>query len=161
MLSKALRAFLLVLVLLPAAAPLRAGELVPFKGTFLGQTVSAAPTNDPDVVFVTTEGDGQATHLGRYTMVSPHFSNLATLEAEGEQIFTAANGDTLTAEFAGQFAPTPDGFLAGELEAVITGGTGRFEGATGSYIFDILFDPATFVSIATIDGQISSPGANR
>ena len=54
--------------------------------------------------------------------------------------------------------PTADGFLLGELDAVITGGTGRFENATGSYVFHILFDPATFVSIAVIDGEISRPG---
>jgi hypothetical protein len=161
MLRTASRLSLLMLLVPATTASLVAGETVPFKGTFVGQTVSAAPTDDPDVVFVTTQGDGQDTHLGRYAMVSPHLSNPVTLEAEGEQIFTAANGDLLTAEFAGQFVPTADGFLLGELEAVITGGTGRFEGATGSYIFNILFDPATFISIATIDGEISSVGANR
>lgn len=157
MLNRTYRVVLCVFLLLPAASPLAAEELVPFKGTFQGQTVSAAPTDDPAVIFVVTEGDGEAAHLGRYTMVSPHDSHLDTLFAEGEQIFTAANGDVLTADFAGQFVPTPDGFLLGELEAVITGGTGRFAGATGSYAFHILFDPATFTSIATIDGEVSRP----
>ena len=140
--------------------PLTAEELVPFQGTLAGQTVSAEPTDDPNVIFVTTEGTGDATHLGHYTMVSPHFSHLNTGFAEGEQIFMAANGDLLFAEFAGQFTPTPDGFLAAELDAVIASGTGRFEGATGGYVFRIVFDPATFKSLATIDGEISSPGAN-
>lgn len=149
------------LVFLSGAAALPAGEFVPFRGTFSGQTVSAAPIDDPAIVFVTTEGGGQATHLGRYTMVSPHFSHLDTLFAEGEQSFTAANGDTVTAEFAGQFVPTADGFLSGVLDAVITGGTGRFAGATGAYTFEILFDPTTFISTAVIEGEISSPGADR
>ena len=61
------------------------------------------------------------------------------------------------AEFAGYFSPTPDGFLYADLEATIVGGTGRFAGATGSYTFSILFDPATFQSIATIEGTISHP----
>jgi hypothetical protein len=148
------------LVALAAVSSAAAGEQVPFRGTFLGQTVSAEPAG-PGVVFVVTEGAGRATHLGRYTMISPHFSHLNTGFAEGQQIFTAANGDSVTADFAGFFQPTPDGLLVGELHATITGGTGRFEGASGSYFFDILFDPATFTSVAVIDGTISSPGAAK
>ena len=150
----AFRSVLMFSSFLATTAPLVAGEPVPLKGVFMGQTVSAAPTEDPAMVFVITEGSGQVTHLGRYTMLSPHFSNLDTLFANGEQIFTAANGDLLTAEFGGQFQSTADGFLFGGLDAVSTGGTGRFEGATGSYVFQILFDPATFISVAVIDGEM-------
>ncbi len=52
---------------------------------------------------MTTEQEGEATHLDRNTMASTHVSNLLALEDEGEQILTAANGDVLTAEFAGQY----------------------------------------------------------
>ncbi|HEX2474263.1 MAG TPA: hypothetical protein VHK01_05935 [Lacipirellulaceae bacterium] len=150
-----------LLVVFVMAATTQAGELVPFKGTFSGQTQSAVPTGDPDVVFVTTGGGGQATQLGHYSVISPHFTNLVTLEVWGTQEFTAANGDTLTAEISGQFVPTPDGLLAAQLTGTITGGTGRFEGATGSYTFDILFDFVTFISVATIDGTMTSPGRSQ
>lgn len=151
---------LALVALLAVSVPAVAKELVPLKGTFSGQTIGAVPTDDPDVLLVTTGGGGNATHLGRYTFVSPHFANLATGEAEGVQIFTAANGDTLTADFSGQFLPIEGGFLAAELLATITGGTGRFQGATGSYTFDIVFDPATFQSTAVINGVLSKPGAH-
>jgi hypothetical protein len=148
------------LVVIGLAGPAPAGDQVPFKGTWAGQTVSAAPLpDDPFIIAVVSTGGGHATHLGRYTMTSPHLSSLLTGFAEGEQNFTAANGDTVTAHFSGFFTPTPDGFLAADLRATITGGTGRFDGATGGYTFSIVFDPATFQSVATIDGTIARPGS--
>ena len=79
---------------------------------------------------------------------------LDTLAASGTQIITAANGDTLTANFTGQFTPTTDGKLRGILKATIVGGTGRFDDAEGSYTFTILFDPSTFQSTAVLVGAI-------
>lgn len=147
---------LAALAVLAATVPASAGKHVPFKGTWSGQTVSAMPLpDDPFVIAVVSTGTGNVTHLGRYTMTSPHLSYLLTGFAEGRQEFTAANGDQLTATFAGFFTPTPDGLLTADLQATITGGTGRFAGATGNYTFSIVFDPATFLSFATIDGMIS------
>jgi hypothetical protein len=139
-----------------------AKEFVPFKGKWQGSTLSAEPTEDPKVVLVVSGGSGQATRLGRFTMVSPHFTVLSTFEVFGEQIFTAANGDTLTAEISGQFQPTPDGALEATLEGTIIGGTGRFAGASGSYDFHIIARPAAFGfdSTATFTGTISSVGAS-
>ena len=149
------------LLLILAVSALQAGELVPFRGSWEGSTVSATfPA--PGVVFVVSAGEGQATHLGRYFMSSPHFTYLATGMVEGEQNFTAANGDVLNATFSGQLLPRADGCLEGTLPATITGGTGRFAGATGSYDFHIVAcaGPTGFDSIASIDGWISSPGTN-
>src|SRR6185369_6340890 len=100
---------------LPSLAP--AGMQVPFQGTWSGQTVSAIPVdfNPTTVVAIVSAGEGQATHLGHYTMVSPHFSHLLTGAVDGTQVFEAANGDTVTAEFTGQFTPTPDGLLFGVI----------------------------------------------
>lgn len=131
------------------------GRFAPLIGHFSGQTVSGTPTADPNVVFVVTDGTGWATQLGAFTMTSPHYSHLDTLEADGTQIITAAKGDTLTANFQGRFTPTADGKLLGVLRAKIVGGTGRFADASGSYVFTILFDPATFESSAWIVGGIS------
>jgi hypothetical protein len=133
---------------------------VPFKGVFSGQAVSAAPTDDPDVLLVTTVGGGNTTHLGSFTMVSPHFSDLVSLGVEGTQNFTAANGDTLTASFTGQFSVIEGGLLAATIDCTITGGTGRFAGAGGGYTFDIVFDPATLSDLAFIDGTIVLANGN-
>lgn len=155
-------AFFLPLVLLSlVAAGTIAGELVPFRGTWTGSTVSAELIS-PTVAFVVSEGEGQATHLGRMWMVSPHYSHLDTGFTEGEQNFTAANGDRLDAIFSGQLLPNSSGCLEGVLAGEITGGTGRFDGSSGSYEFHILACPGPFGfdSTASIWGWISSPGAN-
>ena len=140
----------------------RAGQFVPFKATWSGVTVAADLSGFP-IVAVVASGDGQGTELGHFTMVSPHLNNVFTFEVEGDQNFTAANGDTLTAHFTGVFTPQPDGSLTSTLPCTITGGTGRFAGATGSYGFHItavpLPDGSGFASIATIDGVISSVGS--
>jgi hypothetical protein len=152
---------LVYLFLVLAVSSLQAGELVPFRATWEGSTVSATLVA-PGVVLVVSDGEGQATHLGRYFMSSPHFTYLATGVVEGEQNFTAANGDVLNATFSGQLLPRADGCLEGTLPATITGGTGRFDGATGSYDFHIVAcpGPTGYDSVATIEGWISSPGNN-
>ena len=133
-----------------------------------GVTISADPTNFP-VVAVVSAGEGLGTHLGRFTMVSPHNSNVFTFALDGDQIFTAANGDTLTAHFEGYLTPTlVDGVpvkVSGVVPCTITGGTGRFANATGSYNFTItaipLADGSGFASTATMDGVISSVGSSN
>lgn len=141
-----------------AAAPMRAADAVPFKGSWSGVTVSADPTNFP-VVSIVADGTGQLTHLGRYFMTSPHTTNVFTGETVGDQIFTAANGDTLTAFCAGFPAFQPNGTVEGPLDCEITGGTGRFTNATGSYEFFLVATPlpdgSGFATDATINGTIS------
>jgi hypothetical protein len=131
-------------------------HLTPLFGLFAAQTASATPTDDPNVVFVVTTGSGSAAGVGEFTFTSPHYSHLDTLAAEGVQIITAANGDTLTANFTGQFTLLSNGKLEGVLRATIVGGTGRFDDAQGSYLFTILFDPATFESSGLIVEAIKS-----
>ena len=140
------------------AAPTSAGNSVPFKGSWTGVTVSADPTNFP-VVAVVSDGVGRLTHLGNYFMTSPHTSNVFTGETIGDQIFTAANGDTLTAFCAGVPLMQPDGTVEGALDCQITGGTGRFADASGSYEFYLVASPLAdgsgFATDAQINGEIS------
>ncbi len=145
-----------LLVVLCTAVPAPA-EDVPFKAVYAGQAVSAVPTSEPGVLLVTTMGGGHSTLLGKYSMVAPHLTNLVTLAVEGEQHFTAANGDTLSAAFTGQFQVIDGGFLAASIACTITGGTGRLAGASGQYVFDIIFDPATLQDRATIRGTVHLP----
>ena len=151
-----------VVVLVALGFHSNAAEFVPFKATWSGVTVAADLSNFP-IVAVVASGEGEGTGLGHFTMVSPHLNNVFTFELWGTQNFTAANGDTVTASFAGKLTPNPDGSLSGTLPCVITGGTGRFAGATGHYDFTItavpLPDGSGFASTATIDGVISSVGS--
>lgn len=137
--------------------------MVPLEGEWSGITISADLTNFP-VVSIVSGGGGQLSHFGRYTMVSPHTTNVFTGETLGDQILTAANGDTLTAYCAGFPQPQPDGTVAGTLACTITGGTGRFAGATGVYDFALVASPRTdggpgFVTEARISGMISTVGS--
>ena len=149
----------LLVISMVSATATGAAESVPFKGSWSGVTVSADFTNFPPVVGVVAEGSGELTHLGRYTMTSPHTTDVFTGETIGDQIFTAANGDMLTAFCAGFPVFQPDGTVVGSLDCEITGGTGRFEGAAGSYVFFLTASPLPdrpgFATDARIDGEIS------
>ena len=151
-----------VLLFVLVARPALAAEQVPFKGTWSGSTISATPV-DQNVVLVVSSGSGQTTHLGTMVMTSPHFTYLDTFAVEGTQVFTAANGDVLNATISGQFVPNADGNLEATLIGLITGGTGRFEGASGSYEFRIIARPAAFGfdSTATFNGTISTVGSSH
>ena len=94
----------------------------------------------------TMEVVGTATHLGKFVskadwVLNPDYSTLYVWAS-----FTAANGDTLQAEFPAWDVTGVSG------EATITGGTGRFAHASGSYV-------ATFSGanqeIFTVEGTIS------
>ena len=135
----------------------RAGKEVPFKGSLEG-IVTITPLTPP-LASVLIEGTGNATHLGLFTVEIPHLVNMATRTATGSYEFTAANGDTLTADFTGQASPTTPGVLSIMETATITGGTGRFAGATGSFTSRRLFNTATLTTTGSFEGTISSPGA--
>jgi len=149
----------LLVVSLVFTAPLFGAASVPFKGSWSGVTVSADPTNFP-VVAIVAEGTGQLTHLGHYFMTSPHTTDVSTGETKGDQIFTAANGDQLAAFCKGVPVFDPGtGIVEGSLDCDITGGTGRFEGASGDYVFFLhgtpLPDRPGFATEAQITGRIS------
>ena len=75
----------------------------------------------------------------------------------GSYVFTAANGDTLTADVTGLATLVAPGVLTTHEAAVITGGTGRFEGATGSFTADRTFYVATVTTVGSFQGTISPP----
>lgn len=140
-----------------APAVPQAAVAVPFKGSFEGtQTVTPV---QPPLAMVEGEATGQATLLGRFTVEFPHTVNFATASGVGTYTFTAANGDTLTATFTGQ---AQLGTVTSIVEqATVTGGTGRFAGAAGSFTARRLFDPATGTTTGTLEGTISAPGADH
>ena len=138
------------------AGPAAAGDEVPFSGRLAG-TVAITPVNHP-VVSVLIEATGTASHLGRYTLEVPHLVNQATRTGSGTYVFTAANGDTLTATFTGVATVVAPGVLSTVETATITGGTGRFDGATGSFTAERTFYTATGETTGSFQGTISSPG---
>lgn len=107
---------------------------LPFRGT---EDASHTSSYDPqtNTGHIHLVGTGTATHLGRYTVVSDIAVDPATLAGTERMTLTAANGDVLTAEAIVQGMPSGDGVTLNALiSATITGGTGRFAGATGSFV---------------------------
>ncbi len=138
--------------------PVAAADQVPFRGRLDG-TVTVTVTTPP-FASVLIEASGNATHLGHFTLEVPHHVNQATRVGAGTYMFTAANGDTLTADFTGLATLVQPGVLSIHETATITGGTGRFAGATGSFVADRTFYPATGVTFGSFEGTVSSPGAS-
>jgi len=159
---------LLAVCALSAAGVKAADQTVPFKGTWTGRTISADLSTFPLVQIVAT-GAGQVAHFGATTMVSPHITDVTDGHTFGDQIFTAANGDTLTAYCDGNPENFGGGALViGTLDCSITGGTGRFEGATGEYDFNftatLILDElpdVRYSTVATFDGSISNVGSSH
>ena len=154
--SVALAAFALIGLARPAAAD----EQVPFKGRLEG-VVTITPLAPP-FVSVLVNGTGNATQLGKFTVAIPHIVNRTTRVAIGSYQFTAANGDMVFADFVGHASPTATpGVLYIVEVATITGGTGRFAGATGGFIVERLFDTVAGTTVGSFEGTISSPGSGN
>ena len=97
----------------------------PFRGSAQGYITGQIP---PNGLFL--EMSGRATELGHFTL-----EEYAFLGADGSVVgtitFTAANGDELWVVIDGGFVSATD--VVGRY--IITGGTGRFQGATGEAAF--------------------------
>jgi hypothetical protein len=154
---------LTALALLPLAHPAMAEEEVPFKGVEVG-TLSAASFDFPFATILNV-AEGEATQFGHYTVTGIVVVNVLSSTATGTFTMTAANGDMLFITMTGVALQPPS--LKETLDNVtVTGGTGRFEGATGSWVNDSHFaflfgDVSTDPYIAVLEGTISTPGANK
>jgi hypothetical protein len=78
--------------------------------------------------------------------------------AAGTVIFVAANGDQLFADNSGTVTPTgnPNENRV-DMTYVVTGGTGRFEGASGQFSGIRLVNTVTGLSTASFSGEIVLP----
>ena len=151
---------LAAVAVLGLASPAPAGEQVPFKGS-LGGVVTHTPV-DAQTDFVLVEATGTATQLGLFAVTVPHYVNTTTRTAVGYYEFTAANGDTLYAEFTGQARPTATPGVIYIVETATIDpdlSTGRFAGATGSFVVERLFDRIAGTTIGRLEGTISTPGS--
>jgi hypothetical protein len=123
----------------------------PFKGT-----VNAVETGETvfPIRTINREGGGTATYLGKYTEHVTAQINVLTMHGTGFATFTAANGDTLSASVDGQATRTGPTTLSIVEVYTITGGTGRFADATGTFTLESTVDQTTGVSSGTFSGAI-------
>ena len=153
---------LALLVLFALAVPMQAAaaDQPPFKASETGTSRLLGPCETGGVVLDVT-GTGHATQLGTY---SSHFRECfdpATgAVTDGSFTLTAANGDTVFGTHSGQVSPTADpSVIVYDDPGVITGGTGRFAGASGSVTQSGVANLATGEYRGTMTGSVSSPAS--
>jgi len=106
-----------------------AGTPVPFKGRSSGVVTAVGFDPVAGIAYTHVAGQGQATHLGHFTVSADVAVDVATGNARGTWTLTAANGDMLFLAMGGHGIDETHGFGT----FTVVGGTGRFQGATGSY----------------------------
>lgn len=155
----ALQLALAVLTALGFGSTATAGEQVPFKGTLDGVVTI---TGTPPIVSVVVDASGNASRLGKYSLSVPHIVDRDTRTATGTYEFTAANGDTLTADFSGQSMPSSTPNVRSIVEtATISGGSGRFAGATGNFTVQRFFNTVAGTTTGSFNGTISTKSADK
>ena len=160
--SLALAALVLVCFAVPATAGVLSGSELqtlgahqrPFKlrgagGIFVGDTG------------ITVSFSGRATHLGKYdaegTVVQFIPGPVIMVTIQGS--FTGANGDTITWDAGGSIDPSSG---TGMVTFTFTGGTGRFEGASGGGLSIFSFNLADGSFVLSLRGNILfNPGDPR
>jgi hypothetical protein len=116
-------------------------------------------TVSPPTMSVQLEGTGHATYLGLYVLTVAETVTLRTLASQGTFAIETEGGASLSGTVAGQGT-----IINGGTEAMIdevytiTGGTGRFAGATGTLVGHRVVDRTTLNSSGTMAGTITPPG---
>jgi hypothetical protein len=148
----------------PALAQTPPQDMVAFKATIAGglPDMFVLPLVPP-VIFGRVSATGQASDLGAFAYLEHHTAHLDSHGAvrsftDAYGVMTAANGDAIFTQFSGLAQPTtnPSG-LTGELAYRVTGGKGRFAGATGSGIVRFVLDADKKTMVCTLDGVVSTP----
>ena len=141
------------------AMPAAAQKQVPFKGTFQGKDTVNPPT-------ITTNGTGYGTHIGNFSLTE--VTSLTSAPPAGTAHWVAANGDSIDSTFVvvSFQVNTPPGYATITESQTITGGTGRFAGAQGSFVLERLHLLApnadgTHDIFGSFQGSITPPGATR
>ncbi len=149
--------FLTAALVLSAAAQ----NQVPFNGSFQGQEIDT-PQGGPPPTTISANGSatGIGTLVGKFSFTYQLTVTLANATATGSGHLVAANGDSIDTTIVGSLSPTSTPGVARITEIdTITGGTGRFAEAQGSFTVERLITEATGFTSGSFNGTITSPGA--
>jgi hypothetical protein len=142
------------------AVPAAAQKQVPFEGTIQqGQDVDIAGGPPPITVVVAVSGTGTGAHMGQFSFTQVITVNFTNNTSAGSAQWNAANGDSIYTTVAGAGASVTGGFIRLTEIHTITGGTGRFTGAQGSFTVVRLANLVTKAFSGSFYGTITSPGA--
>ena len=128
---------------------------IPFRGTL--QSNESYSTIFP-TMFVTATGSGEATLLGQITVNYQAEVNLSDLSQSGSVSLAGIDGDSLLAAGGGQAIEdgAPGMFSVVEIYT-ITGGTGRFGGASGTLTLKRLVSVKAGITFGSFEGYIVLP----
>ena len=141
------------------AVPASAQKQVPFNGAMQGHDTDIGFTNT--TVTVLTVGTGIGTHLGQFSFTQTVTVEFATGHDTGSAQWFAANGDSISTIITGSGQAIEPGLFSIEEVHTITGGTGRFAGAQGSFTVKRLASGVTFLTSGSYEGTITPPGATH
>jgi hypothetical protein len=130
-----------------AVTEARGGSGLPVRGN-----LEATETEDGALHHLV--GTGEATQLGRFKLTSDFIVDSTTATAIGTATWTAANGDRIFTTTNGQAVVVFPVATITETSA-ITGGTGRFAEASGSFVLHRSVNLLTLISSGSITGTIS------
>jgi hypothetical protein len=154
--------FLTVALSIPAV---NAGRVpfgrVPFNGTWESNEVSTLFGDPPIGFFSNGQGTLTSTELGPLAMYLTNLVDLGTFDGMGVTQLIDADGDSIFAYGTGHadlVTPDPPIYHITETH-IVTGGTGRYSGARGSFAVDRTIDLSTGDSSGTFDGVIIVRGA--
>jgi hypothetical protein len=131
-----------------AVTEAKGGSELPFKGDL--QATEAVEGNLHHLM-----GTGNATHLGRFTFTADITVDDATGKGVGTVIWTAANGDQIFAHTTGEVVLLDFPNITIRETQIITGGTGRFSGASGTNVLDRSLNLLTGITTGSFTGTIN------
>jgi len=139
------------------AVPAAAQRQVPFMGAMQGHDTDIGLTNNLGTVL--TVGTGIGTLVGQFSFTQTWTVDVTTGILTGSAQWFAANGDSISTTITGSGQMIEPGLFRIEEVHTITGGTGRFAGAQGSFTMKKLASGVTFLTSGSYDGTITPPGA--
>lgn len=146
-----IRALMITMFLLLGTIPASAVER-PFalRGTGVATLITDESGN---LIGAIPTGSGTATHLGQWTVAGTvkYTPDNGVLRSSGDATITAANGDKLHVKIDGILDPIA---AVDQGTFYFVGGTGRFEGVSGSSNFVVTINPLTGGFELTVVGKI-------
>jgi hypothetical protein len=124
------------------------GSELPFKGSL--QATETVEGNLHQLV-----GTGNGTHLGQFKYAADITIDPATGEGLGTVTWTAANGDQIFATTTGEVVRLDFPNLVLAETQIITGGSGRFVGATGTVVVNRSLNLVTGITDGSFTGTIN------
>ena len=130
---------------------------IPVKARATAAAAVTLISPDPYEAYAELTGTGISSHMGVITFASSHHNNQTTIW-DGEYQITGANGDSQWGTYTGLFTGfIPPATIQFEATFIVTGGSGRFEGATGTLQAHGEMDNITKDSWVEVEGDLLLP----